>query len=154
VFRPWFYRFSRAQHWGATHALTAAAARHLPLGAMHHVALRRYRKLGCFETAIEAEYLGWMDTPAGRRTFVEFFAHYHVPAVPWLAAGLHQISCPTTVIWGDADPYIPFQTARELSERIPGASLVRLRGGDHYIMEERPDQVTSALRRLLGLASV
>lgn len=54
--------------------------------------------LGCFDADVESEYLDWMDTPEGRRTFVEFFAHYRLPRVPWLAEGLDQISCPTAVI--------------------------------------------------------
>jgi pimeloyl-ACP methyl ester carboxylesterase len=154
VFRPWFYRFSLGQNWIATHSATAAAARHLPLAALHHFALARYRKLGCFDTELEAEYLGWMNTPHGRRTFWKFFAHYPVPAVPWLAEGLETIRCPTAVIWGDRDPYIPFGTARELADRIPHATLTRLRGGDHYLMEERPREVTDALMSLLNLAPV
>jgi pimeloyl-ACP methyl ester carboxylesterase len=152
VFRPWFYRFSKGQHLMATH--TARPARRLPLGAMHRLALRRYRERGCFDEELLAEYLGWMDTPAGRRTFVEFFKHYHVPQIPWLATGLERITCPTAIVWGDADAYIPFATARELADRIPGATLTRLRGADHYVMEERPDQVTSALTALLELATV
>jgi pimeloyl-ACP methyl ester carboxylesterase len=151
VFRPWFYRFSLGQQWLVTHA--PSVARQLPLGAMHRLALRRYRKLGCFDSGHLAEYLGWMDTPAGRRTFVEFFRHYHVPPIAWLAAGLERIACPTAIVWGDADPYIPFETARELADGIPAATLTRLRGADHYVMEERPDQVTSALTELLELAS-
>jgi pimeloyl-ACP methyl ester carboxylesterase len=152
IFRPWFYRFSVGQHWIATHA--PWVARQLPLRRMHHYALRRYRALGCFDTATEDEYLGWMDTPQGRRTFVDFFAHYHVQRVPGLAESLGQINCPTSVIWGDRDPYIPFQTARELAERIPAATLTRLRGGDHYIMEERPAEVTAALLELLTSSRV
>ena len=154
VFRPWFYRFSQGQAWVARHDRAAALARRLPLRALHHAALTRYRRLGCFYADVESEYLGWMDAPEGRRTFFEFFANYHVPAIGWLAEGLGRIGCPTAIIWGDADPYIPFGTAVELAERIPRAELVRLPGGDHYIMEERPDQVTSALLRLLELASV
>lgn len=149
VFRPWFYGFSFGQRWLATHRLGASALQRLPLRAMHHGALRRYRQLGCFDTDLEAEYLGWMGTPSGRRAFVEFFAHYHLPRVPWLAEGLGGIGCPTAIIWGDRDAYIPFRTAQELADRIPGATLTRLAGGDHYIMEERPDQVTSALLELL-----
>ena len=150
VFRPWFYRFSLGQHWVATHDVAAVARRRLPLKALHHLALRRYRTLGCFDTELEAEYLGWMDSHAGKRTYWEFFAHYHVPPIPWLAAGLERIDCPTAIVWGDADPYIPFSTARELADRIPGATLTRLRGADHYVMEERPDQVTSTLVDLLA----
>ena len=57
--------------------------------------------------------------------------------------------CPTAVIFGDRDPYLPFSTARELADGIPDAALVRLRGADHYVMEERPREVTDALLALL-----
>lgn len=149
IFRPWFYRFSQAQSWAAVHA--PAILRRLPLRRVHRLALRPYRELGCFDSVLEDEYLGWMDTPSGRRTFVEFFTHYHLPAVPALAVGLPRINCPTAVIWGDRDRYIPFATAVELAERIPGATLTRLTGGDHYIMEERPEEVTEALLELLAV---
>jgi pimeloyl-ACP methyl ester carboxylesterase len=151
IFRPWFYRYSQGQHWIATHRSVSAVAQHLPLAALHHRALARYRTIGCFDTALEAEYLGWMNTAPGRRTFWEFFAHYRVPAVPWLGEGLETVRCPVSVIWGDRDPYIPFGTARELAERIPHAELIRLRGADHYVMEERPSEVTDALVSLLSL---
>jgi pimeloyl-ACP methyl ester carboxylesterase len=148
VFRPWFYRFSQSQRWAVTQ--TPGVVRRIPLRRMHHHALRRYRALGCFDTTLEDEYLGWMDTPQGRRAYIDFFANYHVEAVPGLADSLGKIVCPTAVIWGDRDPYIPFQTAREIAERIGGATLTRLRGGDHYIMEERPEEVTEALLQLLA----
>ncbi|HTY34521.1 alpha/beta hydrolase [Mycobacterium sp.] len=154
IFRPWFYRFSLGQHRIATNPVLSATARRLPLATLHHVALARYRKLGCFDTAVEAEYLAWMDTPQGRRTFWEFFAHYPVPAVGWLADGLATVRCPVAVIWGDRDPYIPFDTARELADRIPHATLTRVRGADHYVMEERPREVTDALVHLLNMAPV
>ncbi|HEX2212736.1 MAG TPA: alpha/beta hydrolase [Mycobacterium sp.] len=148
IFRPWFYRYSLGQRWAAVHL--AGLVRRLPLRRLHHAALRPYRMLGCFDDALEAEYLGWMDTPTGRRTFVEFFRNYHVPAVDELAAGLGQITCPTAVIWGDRDRYIPFTTAAQLADRIPGATLTRLTGADHYVMEERPAEVTAAILDLLA----
>ncbi|OBI50968.1 epoxide hydrolase [Mycobacterium kyorinense] len=147
VFRPWFYRFSLAQCWAAAHA--PGLLTRLPLRRIHHYALRRYRRLGCFDAMLENEYLGWMDDARGRRTFVEFFAHYHLPRIPRLADGLPNISCPTAIIWGDRDPYIPLDTARELAERIPHATLTRLGEADHYVMEERPNEVTTALLGLL-----
>ena len=101
LFRPWFYRFSLCQHRIASLPGLAAAARHAPLRALHHRALACYRAKGCFDTDLEAEYLGWMDTPQGRQTFWNFFAHYPVPAIPWLSEQLGSIRCPTTVIWGD-----------------------------------------------------
>ena len=106
--------------------------------------------IGCFDTALEAEYLGWVNTSQGRHTFWEFFAHYPVAAVPWRTERLAAIQCPVAVIWGDRDPYIPFDTAREPTDRIPHATLTHLRGADHYIMEERPREVTDALLGLLS----
>ncbi|WP_231111728.1 MULTISPECIES: alpha/beta fold hydrolase [Mycobacterium avium complex (MAC)] len=148
VFRPMFYRFLLHQRWAVTHA--PGVVRSLPLRRLHHVALRPYRRLGCFDDALEAEYLGWMDTPRGRQTFVDFFRNYRVPAVPELAAGLERIRCPTAIIWGDRDRTIPFATGRELAERIPTATLTRVAGADHFVMEERPDEVTAALLDLLA----
>ncbi|OBG20854.1 epoxide hydrolase [Mycolicibacterium celeriflavum] len=148
TFRPWFYRYSRSQGWAAAHV--PGLVRRLPLGRLHHAALRPYRALGCFDDALEAEYLGWMDTAVGRRTFIEFFRDYHVPPIPELAAGLERITCPTAVIWGDRDRYIPFTTARQLADRIPGATLTQLAGADHYVMEERPAEVTAGILELLA----
>jgi pimeloyl-ACP methyl ester carboxylesterase len=148
IFRPWFYRFSQGQQFLARHA--PSLLRRLPLRRLHHWALRPYRTLGCFDERLEDEYLGWMDTSRGRQTFIDFFTHYHVPAVSELAAELGRVGCPTAIIWGDRDRYIPFSTARELAEGIPDATLTRLTGGDHYIMEERPDDVTAALLELLA----
>ena len=42
--------------------------------------------------------------------------------------------------------------AVEAADRIPQATLTRLRGADHYVMEERPREVTDALVGLLSLA--
>ncbi|TXI54261.1 alpha/beta fold hydrolase [Mycolicibacterium mageritense] len=148
VFRPWFYQFSRGQRWAVTH--TPAAARRLPLRRIHRFFLRPYRQMGCWDQPLETEYLGWMNTASGRQTFIDFFTHYHLPVVPWLADGLRTITCPTAIIWGDRDRYIPVQTAEELADGIPNATLTRLRGADHYVMEERPDEVTAALLELLA----
>lgn len=148
TFRTWFYRFSLGQRWAVTN--TPAIAHRLPLRPLHRLFLRPYRRLGCWDDAVETEYLGWMDSAQGRRAFVDFFTHYHLPAVPWLAEGLHTIGCPTAVIWGDRDRYIPWSTAAQLAERIPRATLTRLHGADHYVMEERPDEVSAALLQLLA----
>jgi pimeloyl-ACP methyl ester carboxylesterase len=66
-----------------------------------------------------------------------------------LAAGLRLIRCPTAVIWGSRDAYLRTRIAAELADGIPEAELTLLDAG-HFVMEERPAEVTAALERLLG----
>ena len=51
-----------------------------------------------------------------------------VSALPKLAAAEH---LPTLLIWGDRDPIIPVQHARDAAERIPRSRLVIFRGAGH-----------------------
>ena len=60
-----------------------------------------------------------------------------------------EIGCPTAIVWGRDDPYLRPAIAEELAARIPGAELTMLDGTRHFVMEERPDEVTAALQRLL-----
>jgi pimeloyl-ACP methyl ester carboxylesterase len=144
-----FYRFSLLQRMVSRSAPLRGLARHLPLGRLHHAGFEAERARGCFSPEIEAQYLAWMDTPRGRAYFFRFFAHYHLPVRPELAAGLASIRCPTAIIWGQRDPYIPLQIARELATRIPDAHSTFLPDGGHFVMEHRPEQVSAALCELL-----
>ena len=82
IFRPWFYRFSLGQRWAVCTCSRAIRAPTAAAPAASRCVCARTARWGCFDDALENEYLGWMDTARGRRTFVEFFTHYHVPAVP------------------------------------------------------------------------
>ena len=117
----------------------------LPLGTIHRRSLATHVRKGCFDAAQLDRYVGWMDDPAGRRWLAHFFAGYDVAVRAELSAGLGRIRAPTAVIWGDRDPYCPFATAEDLATRIPGARLHRIAGADHYVMEERPPEVLTAL---------
>ncbi len=85
-----------------------------------------------------------------KRWFSHFFADYRVQTRPELDLGLRGIRCKTAVIWGDRAPYCPFAIAEDLAAKIPGADLHRIAGADHYVMEERPDEVLSALTAWLA----
>jgi pimeloyl-ACP methyl ester carboxylesterase len=150
TFVPAFYGFSLLQRTVARAAPLRWLAGRLPIGRLHHAAFRAERARGCFTPEIEAEYLAWMDTPEGREFYFRFFAHYHLPVRPELAPGLPSIRCPTAIVWGERDPYIPFATARELAARIPGATLCVLSDAGHFVMEQRPTAVTAALLELLA----
>ena len=57
---------------------------------------------------------------------------------PELRQGLAQIACPTTVIWGRRDVYLPYAIADELGTEIPNCGLTIIDDAGHFVMEERP----------------
>lgn len=148
-FTPAFYRQMALQCFMARRPLLRGLLGALPVAAMHRRVLRRYVHMNCFTAAELDRYVGWMDTPEGRRWWVHFFAHYEVPPRPELTAGLATIRCPAAVIWGARDPYLSPAIAEELVAGIAGARLTLLADADHYVMEEKPAEVLAALRDLL-----
>lgn len=66
---------------------------------------------------------------------------------------LDAIRCPTLVIAGRDDALMGPEIHAEMAARIPGAELVTIDGCGHLASIERPDDVTSALRRLVRRAT-
>ena len=101
--------------------------------------MRKYVRLGCFSEEILEQYVGCMDTREGREWLAHFYRYYELAPRVELAGALTEITCPTAVIWGDADPFIPYSTAEEPGRRrFLRAEMTRLAGADHFVMEERP----------------
>jgi 3-oxoadipate enol-lactonase len=58
---------------------------------------------------------------------------------------LHGIDCPTLVVCGDRDPFVPVEHAAGLARQIPGAQLFVVPGGGHEVMVRRPGLFNEAL---------
>ena len=67
-----------------------------------------------------------------------------------LGARLGEIACPTTIVWGAEDPFLPVALGRRLAAAIPHATLEVIEGARHFLPEEAPRQVADALAELLG----
>jgi pimeloyl-ACP methyl ester carboxylesterase len=65
--------------------------------------------------------------------------------LPLLEERLGRISAPTTIVIGSADRIVTPSSARELSDRIPGARLVALAGATHLLLQERPAEVADLI---------
>jgi pimeloyl-ACP methyl ester carboxylesterase len=146
---PWpsYLQFAALSWIGRT--VPGAYAR-MPLHELHRRGFARYVRNGSFTEADVERYLGFLRTADGRQWLAHFFAHYSVAPRPGLAEACARIDVPAAVVWGDADPYCPFAIAQDLAARLPDATLTRIAGADHYVMEERPAEVTAALRALLA----
>lgn len=60
-----------------------------------------------------------------------------------------KISCPTVVLWGEADPVCPPELSDRLGEFFPNlVSLRRLGGVGHFVPFEAPEEALEAIRKV------
>jgi pimeloyl-ACP methyl ester carboxylesterase len=131
-------------------APTAALLRALPLGPIHRRTLAPGLRSGLFDEPSVASYVEWMSNdPDGPAWFVKFMGDYRVAVRKELGEGLSAIDCPTAVIWGEPDAYIPAEVAHELARGIPGAHLTLIPRSSHFVMERHPAEVLAAMESWL-----
>ncbi len=94
------------------------------------------------EDALIAPWLG----PAGQSAFYRQIAQGDQRHTDDIEPLFDQITAPTVVIWGEADPWIPAARGAELCQRIPAARLALLPTAGHLVQEDQLDELT----RLLG----
>ncbi|WP_051362578.1 alpha/beta fold hydrolase [Amycolatopsis thermoflava] len=145
----WYAVFSLVGLLGRS-PLANAFAKVLPVAGINYAALRKPVRDGVFDRETLDDYLGWMRDPEGARWVLHYFSQYRVSARADLAAGLGGIPCPTAIVWGTGDDYLRTTIAEELAAGIPRAELTLIPGGGHFVMEKAPDEVLTALRRLLA----
>jgi pimeloyl-ACP methyl ester carboxylesterase len=63
---------------------------------------------------------------------------------------LHEIKCPTLVLWGEKDPVVPVRDADAFVEHIDGASKVVWKETGHVAMFERAAEFNALLDGFLG----
>lgn len=81
------------------------------------------------------------------------------PAVPlWfvddrtdLTPLIPSIRCSTLLIWGDADPISPPAVGEYLARLLPRSRLVVIRGGEHMLGRDRPDDVAPLIANHLAV---
>ncbi|MCM1175839.1 MAG: alpha/beta hydrolase [Blautia sp.] len=61
-----------------------------------------------------------------------------------------KVSCPTLLIWGDADTATPLVDAKTMEGLIKDAGLVVCEGAGHYSFLEQPAKVHGVLQAFLG----
>jgi pimeloyl-ACP methyl ester carboxylesterase len=144
----WYTAFGLIGLLGRAPVLRSAAAR-LPLYAINRRGMAGLVRRGKVDPDELENYIGWMADRDGARWLLHFFADYSVRRRRELRGGLPRIGCPTAVIWGRRDAYLPVAIAEELASGIPNVEATMIDDAGHFVMEERPSAVTEALLRLL-----
>jgi pimeloyl-ACP methyl ester carboxylesterase len=143
--RPWgspFYRLVR-EHCEVFEQLPAA---------IHEGVLRAYvgtAQPRPLERAVEdALITPWLGA-TGQSAFYRQISHGDQRHTDELEPLYGEITAPTLVIWGEADPWIPVERGIELSGRIRHARLELLPTAGHLVQEDQPEELLQLLREHL-----
>jgi pimeloyl-ACP methyl ester carboxylesterase len=96
--------------------------------------------------ALVDRYFDLQRRAGNREAFIE---RARTPNVDDTAA-LPGIHCPTLVLWGELDAWLPVEHARRFQKDIPGAELIVYPGVGHMPMEESPAASVADTERFLA----
>jgi len=86
----------------------------------------------------------WL-TEAGQSAFYRQIAQADQKFTDEIEPLYRSIRCPSLVIWGADDPWIPLATGQQLHDAIPGSQLRTVAGVGHLVQLEAPDEVAGYL---------
>jgi pimeloyl-ACP methyl ester carboxylesterase len=98
----------------------------------------------------------WLDSVAEhldlgtQRAILRLYRSAGPEALAAAGERLGLLTCPTLVVWGDADPYIPSSFADAYATRIPGAQVHHLPDAGHWPWLDRPDVMDTVADFLAG----
>lgn len=98
---------------------------------------------------VEALCAPWL-TDEGRVSFYRQFAQADERHTVEIEPMLEAVRCPTLILWGEDDPWIPLDRGRALSCRMPTAPFVTIPGVGHLPHLEAPGAVLRELFAFLG----
>jgi pimeloyl-ACP methyl ester carboxylesterase len=90
----------------------------------------------------------WLDDD-GKGAFYRQIAHGDEAHTDEFRGRLERLDCPTLIVWGEADPWIPVERGRELARLIPSAELHVVPEAGHLVQEDAPGDVLRALLPLV-----
>ena len=96
--------------------------------------------------AMQARAMGRATPPTRRGHAAQLYALAGYSSLPWL----HRLGVPTLVLAGDDDAVVPMVNARVLALLLPRARLTVIRGGGHWFVLERTDEVVRELDGFLN----
>ena len=97
--------------------------------------------LEVYRNALEQEGLPVMTTAKQMITALRFRA---------AKEGVHQIRCPTLIIYGDRDRFVPAKNSLALFRMLPQAELVSVPGAGHELSMDQPEALCELLNTFIS----
>ncbi len=86
----------------------------------------------------------------GRSTLIRHLRALDGAETAALAQSLGRIACPTAVVWGQGDPFLPVAVGERLRDAIPGATLDVVASARHYLPEDTPAALAAVIAQLVA----
>ena len=100
------------------------------------------------EADINALTAPWLNE-AGQRSFYKQFAQADEAFTAEVEPMFGQLRCPTSVIWGEDDPWIPLARGQALAAAVGQGRLHVIKDAGHMPQLEQPDTAANAILRKL-----
>lgn len=99
--------------------------------------------------ALETYVRPWLGE-TGKAGFYAQIAQMDTRYTEEVEARLSTIGCPTTVVWGEEDAWIPVEQGGRLAALLPDARLVTVPGAGHLVQEDAPEAIIAAVLERIG----
>ncbi|MDZ7736235.1 MAG: alpha/beta hydrolase [Gammaproteobacteria bacterium] len=90
------------------------------------------------------------SSETGKRALFRNFRRLNPEYTQAIAEALPLVEHDTLILWGREDPFQKPVYAERLQETLPHAQLAWLDEAAHWLMEEKPEEVTGLLQRFLA----
>jgi pimeloyl-ACP methyl ester carboxylesterase len=124
-----------------------AVFREMP-AEMHQVLLSTYIR-GALSHPIPdrdlARYLKPWLGEEGQAAFYRQIAQFDQRFTDEIETRYGEVRCPTYILWGEEDQWLPIEQGRRLSQLIPNARFRPVPGSGHLMQEDAPEAVIAAI---------
>jgi pimeloyl-ACP methyl ester carboxylesterase len=138
---PWITPFSRHVQRHLEAFQTVPEHIHRQLVATH---LRTAIAREMSDAELEPYLRPWLG-PVGQAAYYRQVAQFDERYTREIEPRYGEIETPTLVLWGEQDGWLDPAFGRKLAELIPGAELMMVPGGGHFLPEDQPAAVAAAL---------
>jgi pimeloyl-ACP methyl ester carboxylesterase len=119
---------------------------------IHEAVVKAYVR-GAIARDIPDEELAPYVTPwlgaTGQAAFYRQIAQMDQRYTDEVEARYSQIRCPTQILWGEEDQWIPLERGRQLAAAIPEARFQAVPASGHLMQEDAPEAIVAAALRWL-----
>lgn len=121
--------------------------------ALHEVILRKQISSAMYHEMPDEVFWGYFRpwSGPGQAAYYRFLAQLDEQYLDDISERLKDVRCPTRVIWGDHDTWLPPATAERLRRLIPGAEARFIIEAGHFVADDAPPEVFGAVSEFLSV---